>query len=60
MDSSLVSFKDLTKRLVEANIENQQQVKLLQKEKEYIEQQYHLARTGNQRIQEQKTTITVT
>jgi hypothetical protein len=38
--------------MIKANTENQQQVKLLQKEKEDIQQQYLLEMTDNQRIQE--------
>jgi hypothetical protein len=60
MESPLVGFKDLVERMIKANTKNQQQVELLQKEKEDIQQQYHLAMTDNQRIQEQTTTIMVT
>jgi hypothetical protein len=60
MESPLAGFKDLVERLITTNTKNQQQVELLQKEKEDIQQQYHLARTDNQRIQEKTTTIMVT
>jgi hypothetical protein len=59
MESPLVSFKDLVERFIKANTKNHQQVELLQNEKEDIQQQYRLAMTDNQRIQEKRTTIMV-
>jgi hypothetical protein len=52
MESPFAGFKYFVESLIKANTKNQQQVELLQKAKEDIQQPYHLAMTDNPRIQD--------
>jgi len=58
-EEPLEIFKDLIERLIKVNTKNKQQVALLQTEKDEAWQQYNIAMTEIQRMNEQTSTAIV-